>query len=244
MTQRILFLCTGNSARSQLAEAVALAKLGDQFEVFSAGTRPQDMEPRTLAVLAEAGYPTANLTPKSLDDFGAQPFDFVITLCEEASKECQAFPNATKMLAWNLPDPRPQEGIEPFETALAEIEHRIDLFNQVHGHQAASLEHTIAFHKALGEAMRLRCVLLLSHRKALSVGEMVNALQEIQPKVSRSLGQLKKQGIVKDCRQAQKVYYCLAPTLAPWQRDIIRLLADSHQDEIQANLALLDDNAD
>ncbi|QIZ78170.1 metalloregulator ArsR/SmtB family transcription factor [Ferrimonas lipolytica] len=228
MSQSILFLCTGNSARSQLAEAVARQKLGSKFDIASAGTRPESVDSRTLEVLANAGYDSSGLNAKHIDQFADRTFDFVITLCEQASAECGSFPNAEQTLAWNLADPKDQPGIALFEQALTEIEQRVQRFCQIHCYQAKDLQTVVRFQKTLGEALRLSCVLMLHQQEELCVSDFVNALQQVQPKISRCLAQLKQQKVVIDRRQGQKIFYRLAPELEQWQRDIIKVLANSH----------------
>jgi arsenate reductase len=105
---RVLFLCVHNSARSQIAEALLRGKAGDRVEVFSAGSDPTRVNPFTLRVLQDEGIDTSSLHAKSLIEFIAQPFDYVITLC--ADEVCPVFPNATTRLHWGLDDPAAVDG--------------------------------------------------------------------------------------------------------------------------------------
>lgn len=89
--KRILFLCTGNSARSQLAEAIMRHFRGDEFEVFSAGTDPKGVHPKTIQVLKEIGIDTSVLRSKHVSDLPVKEFDWVITLCDSASQNCPVF---------------------------------------------------------------------------------------------------------------------------------------------------------
>jgi arsenate reductase len=120
---RVLFLCTGNSARSQIAEALLKDVGGPDFEVYSAGTRPKGVNPLTLRVLQERGLDTSGLRSKSLDEFTGQRFDYVVTVCDAAAEECPFFPGAARQLHWSFPDPAAVEGTEEERlTAFRETE--------------------------------------------------------------------------------------------------------------------------
>ncbi len=96
---RVLFLCTGNSARSQMAEALVNSRLGEQWEAYSAGSRPAGfVHPKALQALAEIGI-QHNGRSKSMDEFRGQPFDLVVTVCDDSAEECPVW----------LPVPRPGE---------------------------------------------------------------------------------------------------------------------------------------
>ncbi len=101
---RLLFVCTGNSARSQLAEAIARDLARGTAAVFSAGPKPAGIHPMTLTVLKELGLPAANLRSKSIDEVGGG-FDFVITLCDVAREDCPPFQRDADVIHWSLPDP-------------------------------------------------------------------------------------------------------------------------------------------
>lgn len=108
--KRVLFVCTANSARSQMAEALLRHMAGDQFEVFSAGTHPEAVDPRTLEALREFGLPTDQLVSKSVASLGDQHFDYVISLCDKAHLECKYWPGSGVVMAWDFPDPRASTG--------------------------------------------------------------------------------------------------------------------------------------
>lgn len=103
---RVLFLCTENSARSQLAEALLRQLSGGSVEAYSAGTQPSKVNPLVMEILGEAAH---GLRSKHVDEFHGQHFDYVITLCDHAREVCPAFTNADKQLHWSLPDPAAAE---------------------------------------------------------------------------------------------------------------------------------------
>ena len=91
MKKKILFLCTGNSARSQLAEGIMRHLRGDEFEVFSAGTEPKGVHPKTIEVLQEIGIDASAQKSKHIDELPTKEFDYIITLCDSASQNCPIF---------------------------------------------------------------------------------------------------------------------------------------------------------
>lgn len=124
----VLFLCTGNSARSQMAEALLKHKAGDKFEVYSAGTHPENVDTRAVKALKQFGVEASDLVSKGIDTFEGQTFDFVITLCDKANNECKDFPNAVNQYSWDFPDPKTHQGFIPFTTILYELDNRISMF--------------------------------------------------------------------------------------------------------------------
>jgi len=123
---RVLFVCTGNSARSIMAEALLRKHGGDDFEVFSAGTEPRGVNPLTIRVLEEAGLPTAGLQSKSVNEFLGSHFDHVITMCDEARQSCPVFPGSHESLHWGYEDPAEATGTD--EERLAVFRH---VFTQI-----------------------------------------------------------------------------------------------------------------
>ena len=103
--QRVLFLCTGNSARSQMAEGLLRHLAGDRFEVFSAGTRPAGLSPNAVKVMSEIGIDIARSRSKSVDEFAGQQFDYVFTVCDNAKESCPIFPGAGRRLHHSFEDP-------------------------------------------------------------------------------------------------------------------------------------------
>ena len=94
--KRILILCTGNSARSQMAEGLLRHDAGDRFEVFSAGTKPSRVRPEAIAVMRELGIDISGHRSKSVDEFTGQQFDYVLTVCDNAKESCPIFPGADR----------------------------------------------------------------------------------------------------------------------------------------------------
>lgn len=103
--KRVLFLCTGNSCRSQMAEGWLRHLAADQFEVASAGTKPGGLHPDAVLVMREAGVDISGQRSKNLSEFLQQQFDFVITVCDSANKGCPYFPGEVQRLHWSFPDP-------------------------------------------------------------------------------------------------------------------------------------------
>lgn len=128
MKKRILFLCTGNSARSLMAEALLRNKAGSTFDVYSAGTAPAGVDSRTLEAMKQFGLATEGLRSKPVSEFAGQHFDFVITLCDKVQQECSSFPAASETLAWDFEDPKMRAGLKPFDRTLKELNDRINMF--------------------------------------------------------------------------------------------------------------------
>jgi arsenate reductase len=105
MKQRILFLCTGNSARSQMAEGLLRLIAGDHFESASAGTHPASLNPMTVESMNEIGVDVRHHRSKHLEEFVGQPFDYVITVCDRAKESCPVFPGAVNVRHWSFDDP-------------------------------------------------------------------------------------------------------------------------------------------
>ena len=109
---RVLILCTGNSARSQMAEGLLRHDGAPQYEVFSAGTHPTQVRPEAIQVMSEAGIDISGHRSKSVDEFAGQQFDYVITVCDNARESCPVFPATTKRIHWSLEDPAALQGSE------------------------------------------------------------------------------------------------------------------------------------
>jgi len=111
-TQRVLFLCTHNSARSQMAEGLLRAMAGDRFEVASAGTEATHVRPLAIAAMDEIGIDLRGHASKTLDRFLPERWDVVITVCDSANESCPVFPGATTRLHWSFPDPSRAQGTD------------------------------------------------------------------------------------------------------------------------------------
>lgn len=119
---RVLFLCTHNSSRSQMAEGFLRAQGGERYSVFSAGTHPRSVHPLAVRAMAEVGIDiseAAGHRAKSLDEFSHQPpMDVVVTVCDEAAEECPFFPGARRQEHWGFPDPSAATGTEQERLAV------------------------------------------------------------------------------------------------------------------------------
>lgn len=122
MKQKVLFLCTGNSARSQLAEAIVNARYGGEWQAYSAGTKPAgSVHPLAIQVLSEAGILHAGRS-KTVDEFRDSAFDLVVTVCDNAAEECPLWLGTGKRVHLGYPDPAQAQGSE---------EERLNAFRQV-----------------------------------------------------------------------------------------------------------------
>lgn len=220
----VLFLCTENAARSQMAEALLRHRAGDRFEVFSAGTRPTRVDPRTREALAAGGIDATGLEAKSVESLGGRHFDYVITLCQKASQECQAWPDHGVAVAWDFEDPAASPDPQAFHKTLQAIDKRVRLFIEVHSRGSSGLSaapDAVTFFKALADDTRLLSLLLISQLGECCVCELVEALSQPQPTISRHLAQLRKVGLLLDQRRGQWVYYRLHPALPAWMTSVL-----------------------
>jgi arsenate reductase len=133
---RVLFVCTGNSARSQIAEAILRHQGGPAFDVASAGTEPKGVNPLTVRILEEIGIDISTARSKSVSEFLGQEFDYVITVCDQARESCPIFPGARESIHWGFDDPAAAEGSEVerlavFRRVMSEISVRLQPFEEV-----------------------------------------------------------------------------------------------------------------
>lgn len=227
MKRRVLFVCTANSARSLMAEALLKHMAGDHFDVASAGTEPGRPHPMTLQILQEAGIDVDDLHSKQLADLQDEQWDYVITLCEKAANECGNVCQPAQQIAWDFPDPVPSNRHATFSLTLKELKERIGLFVLVHQKETGlkPFEYNpVTVFKALGDELRLAMLLLIREQEKLCVYELTTALGSPQPKVSRHLSILKEAGLLETERQGQWVYYYLHPQLPQW---LIRVLDET-----------------
>jgi len=110
--QRVLILCTGNSARSQMAEGLLKHLAGDRFEVYSAGTIPSSVRPEAIAVMAELGIDISRNRSKPVDEFAGESFDYVLTVCDHAAVACPVYPGHANRLHHSFEDPAAVQGSE------------------------------------------------------------------------------------------------------------------------------------
>jgi arsenate reductase len=131
--KRVLILCTGNSARSQMAEGLLRHMAGDRFEVESAGVEPSHVRPQAVEAMREVGIDLSGHRSKSVDEFAGSEFDYVITVCDNARERCPVFPGKTERLHWSFDDPAAARGDEKavlsvFRRVRDEIKDRLSEF--------------------------------------------------------------------------------------------------------------------
>lgn len=116
--KRVLILCTGNSARSQMAEGLLRDMAGDVFEVASAGVSPSHVRPEAIEAMREIGIDISHHRSKSVDEFTDQKIDYVITVCDNAREHCPIFPGGAKQIHWSFDDPAAAKGDEVARLAV------------------------------------------------------------------------------------------------------------------------------
>ncbi len=136
--RRVLFLCTGNSARSQMAEALLREKGGENFKAFSAGLEPSPIHPLAVEAMAEIGIDITGQRAKGLVEYlGTQHFDYLVTVCDHAAANCPTFPGVAHRLHWSLVDPAAAEG---------DHEQRLQVFRLVRDTLAELIDGFVADH--------------------------------------------------------------------------------------------------
>jgi len=133
--KRMLFLCTHNSTRSQMAEGWLRHLAEDRFEAHSAGSEATRVRSLAIRAMAEAGVDISGQRSKNLDEYRGQPFDYVITVCDQAAEECPVFPGGGMHLHWSLPDPSQAAGTE---------EERLQVFRKVRDRLRRLIEQLLA----------------------------------------------------------------------------------------------------
>ena len=131
--QRVIFVCTHNSARSQMAEGMLRAWGGDRFEVHSAGTEATRVRPEAIAAMAEIGIDIGAQTSKTLEPFLGESFSWLITVCDQAKEACPTIPGVRQQAHWSIDDPSAVEGddetrLEAFRAARDHLRDRIHMF--------------------------------------------------------------------------------------------------------------------
>lgn len=137
--QSILVLCTGNSARSQMAEGIIRHLFGDRFEVFSAGTHPSIVRPEAIKAMAEIGIDISHHRSKSVEEFAGREIDYVLTVCDNARENCPYFPARTKVIHHSFNDPASVEGDEETRVAAFQI-----IRDQIRDYAASELSAILA----------------------------------------------------------------------------------------------------
>jgi arsenate reductase len=135
--KRILILCTGNSARSQMAEGLLRHDGGGRFAVFSAGVSPSYVRPEAIEAMREAGIDITTQHSKSVDEYAGQAFDYVITVCDNAREQCPVYPAQTERIHWSFDDPAAADGdaaarLAVFRRVRDEIRARLHEFILTH----------------------------------------------------------------------------------------------------------------
>jgi len=134
MKKKILFLCTGNSARSQMAEGLMRHFRGDEFEIFSAGVEPKGVHPQAIVAMREIGIDSSQQQAKHVDDLPIKEFDYIITLCDHAAQNCPVFPGKGVQLHHSFSDPAVARGsdqdvLKTFRKVREELKQFILRFN-------------------------------------------------------------------------------------------------------------------
>ena len=131
--KKVIFICTGNACRSQMAEGLLRHMAGDKFEVYSAGSHPSRLHPASVAVMAEWGIDIARHTAEPIDDYLDAGIDIAITVCDNAQQSCPTFPGNVEQIHWGLDDPYhgweadPQD-LPPYRETRDELKKRIEGF--------------------------------------------------------------------------------------------------------------------
>jgi arsenate reductase (thioredoxin) len=131
--QRVIFVCTHNSARSQMAEGMLRAWGGDRFEAFSAGTEATSVRPEAIQVMAEIGIDISGHASKTLEPYLGEAFSWLITVCDQAREWCPVIPGVTEQAHWSIDDPSAVQGdeetrLDAFRTARDLLRDRIHMF--------------------------------------------------------------------------------------------------------------------
>lgn len=130
--KRVLFVCTGNVARSQMAEGLLRHLAGNRFEVFSGGVIPSYVRPNAITVMKDLGIDISEHRSKSVNEFIDTPFDYVITVCDYAAQRCPTFPGSAERIHWSIEDPvvmgDDEAQLEAFRVARDDLKNRIEKF--------------------------------------------------------------------------------------------------------------------
>lgn len=256
-TKTVLFVCTENSARSQIAEALLRHRAGSSFNVYSAGTYPSHVDKRAIDALNRYGINSENLTSKNIDTFEGKKFDYIITLCDKANEECRSYSDTAKQLAWDLTDPKSNKQNDAFTATIIALDSRISMFLSIEENNNAVVQHSttseaieknahlsgfdpISFYKCLTDTIRLKTLMLTHYHGELCVCELMEATGETsQPKVSRNLAVLKKAQVITDRKHGQWVFYRMNPDLPLWAKTVIAQTTENNIPLIYSELQRL-----
>jgi len=133
MKHKVIFICTGNSCRSQIAEGILKNHANNKFEVFSAGSNPSRLHPASISVMQEWGIDISHHKSESLNKYVNKNIDIVITVCDNANQSCPNFPNSKLKLHWNIKDPfhgwsNNENDLHPYRLTRDDLKNRIDKF--------------------------------------------------------------------------------------------------------------------
>ncbi|MEH6453280.1 MAG: metalloregulator ArsR/SmtB family transcription factor, partial [Psychromonas sp.] len=180
------------------------------------GTSPSEIDPRVFELLQQHNISSTGLVSISAAQLEHQQFDFVITLCDSANNECQLFSDSQALIHWDLPDPKPLMGMQPFVDTFDALQQRIELFLMLNGKTSSDKFNPVELFKIMSDPLRLKVLMLIEDEKALSVSDLVKVLEVSQPKVSRHLALLREVGLLKIQKQGLWVFYSLSDQLPTW----------------------------
>ncbi|WP_051333687.1 metalloregulator ArsR/SmtB family transcription factor [Aliagarivorans marinus] len=216
----ILFICTNNAGRSQLAEAICNHEFADSFKALSAGARATQVSAELYQYFQQHELQASHQTSKALESLPAQKFDYVITLCSEAKQECLSLPESPGVLHWELPSTRDEQGQPRFDAIAALLRQQLKRLQTYIQQRPQSLEPLQVF-KLLSDETRLQIMMLIEDEQRLSVNELCQALAESQPKTSRHLALLRESGLLSTTRHGQQIFYHLPDCHDAWVAKVL-----------------------
>src|SRR5437899_2266962 len=249
--QRVLFLCTHNSARSQMAEGLLRSLAGDRFDVASAGTEATRMHPLAIRAMADVGIDLSRHTSKSVETLLDQPWDHVITVCDSANERCPIFPKPTHRLHWSFPDPSQARGttgdrLNVFRRVRDEIAARLEAWLETMAAatrgggstvEVVSLADKFVKYsdarapRIVGEANAIHArasrtrlevfFFLVRARREVPAGEIQAELEIPGPTLSHHLDRLRRAGLVQSRKEERFMYYSTRPEMVS---ELVRLL--------------------
>lgn len=229
---KVLFLSSAGSVRGHIAQALlhsVAPEQGEEIEAYSASEQPLSVRcvEQCNSWLKEASVDASAFTPQPLGSLIEKHFDYLIWLGDESEQTSRHLPSAGVTLCWDHSEPTATTAAQ----CLRDLRERVELFLKVNSkHHTARAETLtpVELFKALSDDTRLLSLLLIAQEGELCVCELMNALDEPQPKISRHLAQLRKRGILQDRRQGQWVYYKLHPNLPQWVHGVLSLTLENN----------------